>query len=146
MIGSMGFAQRFRPAVLFLLLFLAGCGGGDPFQHASISGKITYEDGSPIVVDPLILRFVPQTAPIAAKTHPRPGTATVSKDGTFSSATTYKFNDGLVKGKHKVILVGANGAPIPPSIVPPEYCDPIKTPLEVDTAQLPFDLKVRKPQ
>jgi hypothetical protein len=141
----MGIAQRSRPAVFFVFLCLAGCGGGDPFRHALISGKITYEDGSPIVVDALMLTFVPQTAPIDAKTHPRPGMATVNKDGTFDSATTYKANDGLVQGKHKVVLVGANGAPMPSSIVPPEYCDPTKTPLEVDTATLPFDLKVRKP-
>jgi hypothetical protein len=103
-----------------LFLFLAGCGGGDPFQHASVSGKVTYEDGSPIVADVLTLMFHPQATPIDAKTHPRPGVASVNKDGTFSSATTHKANDGLVRGKHKVILVGINAVPLPPSIVPAE--------------------------
>jgi hypothetical protein len=31
-------------------------------------------------------------------------------------------------------------------LVPPEYADPKKTPLTVDTSQLPFELKVRKPK
>ena len=34
----------------------------------------------------------------------------------------------------------------PASLVPPEYVDPARTPLEVDTANQPFELKVRKPK
>jgi hypothetical protein len=138
-------ARVFKPVVICLLLFLAGCDNREPFRHTSISGKVTYEDGSPIPGDMLMLTFFPQTAPIDAKTHPRPGMAIVDKTGTFNSATTHKPNDGLVQGKHKVTLTGANRASLLPSIVPPEYCDPDKTPLEVDTANLPFDLTVRKP-
>ena len=136
-----------KPMVIFLFLFLAGCGPREPFRHASISGKITYEDGSLIPADTLVLTFIPQTAPINPKTYPRPGMAVVDKTtGTFNSATTHKLNDGLVQGKHKVTLAGANGRPLPRSIVPREYSDPAKTPLEVDTANQPFELKVRKPK
>ena len=127
-----------------LLLLLAGCGGGDPFSYAQVSGKVTYEDGS-LIPYGLTLMFYPQSEPLDPKTHPRVGTAQVDqKTGEFSSATSYQPNDGLVRGKHKVTIISTAGM-IPPEIVPPEYTDLTRTPLEVDTAQQPFHLKVRKP-
>jgi hypothetical protein len=128
-----------------LFLLLAGC-GGEPFKHTPVSGKITYDDGTLIPID-LVLTFMPQAAPIDEKTHPRPGMAMVDKaTGTFQSATTHMANDGLVRGKHKVTLATAGLTPLPTSVAPPEYTDLTKTPLEVDTAHLPFELKVRKPR
>ena len=80
------------------------------------------------------------------KTHPLRGVAVVDgATGEFHAATSHRHNDGLVPGKHKVVLVGISSSPLPSSLVPPEYCDPAKTPLEVDTAHQPFVLKVRKP-
>ncbi len=128
------------------LLFLTGCGSSEPFKFVPVSGKITYEDGTVIPVETMTLTFIPQAAPVDAKTHPRPGMAIVDKEtGAFKSATTHKANDGLIRGKHKVTLAGVNNMPIPVSVVPKEYTDPVKTPLEVDTANLPFELKVKKP-
>lgn len=128
-----------------LILSSIGCGAREPFSHVAVSGKVTYEDGSLIPVEVLTLTFIPQVRPIDAKTYPRPGTAMVDKNtGSFSSAATHKANDGLVRGKHKVTLATPAG-PVHPSIVPPEYCDPNKTPLEVDTSSRPFELKIRKP-
>jgi hypothetical protein len=127
-----------------VVLLSAGC-GGEPFRHVPVSGKVTYEDGSPIPVDGLSVAFHSQTPPVDAKTYPRPGMAAVDRaTGTLGSVTSHKFNDGLVQGKHKVVLMVSVGS-LPPSIVPPEYGDLAKTPLEVDTASQPFHLKVRKP-
>jgi hypothetical protein len=129
-----------------LLPLLSGCGPSDPFSYVQISGKITYEDGTLIPVRHLELTFVPQSAPLDAKTYPRPGVAVVdTATGEFHAVTSHRYNDGLVRGKHKVVLGGVSSFPLPPSLVPPEYCDFTKTPLEVDTAQQPFVLKVRKP-
>lgn len=128
---------------LFALL-AAGCGGGDPFSYEQVSGKVTYEDGSPIPYG-LMLTFYPQCGPLDAKTHPRQGMAQVDQQtGEFRSATSYQPNDGLVRGKHKVTIISTSGM-IPPEIVPPEYADLTRTPLEVDTAEQPLHLKVRKP-
>lgn len=129
-----------------LLLLLSGC-AHEPFPMASVSGKVTYEDGSLIPVERLCVVFTSQSAPVDAKTHPRPATASVDKEtGAIHSVTTHKFNDGLVRGKHKVTF-GVLGGGIPPtSAVPPEYTDAATTPLEVDTANQPFELKVRKPK
>ena len=66
--------------------------------------------------------------------------------GEFHEVTSHKFNDGLVRGKHKVTLTDESHKPLPARVVPPEYSDPATTPLEVDTDQQPFVLKVRKPR
>jgi len=63
----------------------------------------------------------------------------------FGQATSHKPGDGLVRGKHKVTVVDIFLAPLPPEVVPPEYANPATTPLEVDTADAPFHIKIRKP-
>jgi hypothetical protein len=129
------------------LLAGAGCGSPDPFSYVQVSGKITYDDGSPIPVDRLALLFLSQGGPLDAKTHPRPATAIVDRTtGEIRDVSSHKFRDGLVPGRHKVLLSSGNGQPLSPDVVPPEYCDLQKTPLEVDTARQPFILKVRKPR
>ena len=136
---------HFLSASLCLLL-LAGCGSKDPFGYVKVSGRVMYDDDTPIPAD-LHLTFHPQAGPIDAKTHPRPGRAVADKaTGEFSSVTSHMPNDGLVRGRHKVTLLLNNGHPLPPSIAAPEYSDPNKTSLEVDTANLPFVLKVKKPK
>jgi hypothetical protein len=125
---------------------LAGCGSSDPFHYVQVSGKVTYEDGTPIPVEPLILRFIPQGGQLDAKTYPRPGMAMARKaDGTFSQVTSHKAGDGLAAGHYKVALTDLNGSPLDPRLVPREYADPATTPLEVDTSNPQFTLTVRKP-
>jgi len=136
-----------RPIAWLLLtgLLLPGC-GGEPFDYVDVAGKVTYEDGTPIPVEPLVLTFYPQAAPVDSKTHPRPGLTVARKeDGTFSLVSSHKANDGLVAGRHKVTLTNLDGGALDPSLVPAEYADPATTPLEIDTADAPFHLKVRKP-
>jgi hypothetical protein len=128
------------------ILLLIGCQSKDPFGYVQVSGRVTYEDGSPIPLDGMLITFYPQGGSIDAKTHPRPGTAGADKNGEFKAATSHKPNDGLVCGRHKVTLLSGIGQRLPTSVVPAEYADPAKTPLEVDTANLPFVLKVRKPK
>jgi hypothetical protein len=141
---------RFVPCLSLIAIFCvfaAGCGSGDPFGYAQVSGKLSYEDGTLIPIDNITLTFYPQAAPIDAKTYPRPGMATVDKTtGAFGNVTSHKAGDGLVRGKHKVTITDANRKPLSPSLVPPEYADPEKTLIEVDTNQQPFVLKIRKPK
>ena len=74
-------------AAIGCLLLLAGCGSSDPFAYVQVSGKVIYDDGSRIPVDQLVLTFIPQGAPLDAKTYPRPGVAmvTVNDCPPFSS-------------------------------------------------------------
>jgi hypothetical protein len=65
--------------------------------------------------------------------------------GAILEVTSRKYNDGLVRGRHK-ITISRGGRPLPLNLVPPEYFDRATTPLEVDTATQPLLLKVRKPR
>lgn len=133
-------------SALFLLL-LAGCSGGgdDPYSYVKVSGTVTYEDGTKIP-GTVYLCFSSE-APVVGNRHPKQGTVEVGKDGDYHDVTSHNPFDGVVRGKHKVTLRGDNNSALPANIVPPEYCDVKRTPLEVDTADpASFTLKVPKPK
>ncbi len=134
--------------VTMVVCLLAGCGSVNPYEPIKVSGKVTYEDGSPIPVPSMRLVFEPQVAPLDAKTYPRKGMVDVGADGTFDKVTTYKFGDGLIPGKHKVVIVPAESARATAQstpAVPREYSDGTTTPLIVSTDELPLHIKIRKP-
>jgi len=88
-----------------LLTGLAGCGAVDPWDEIPVSGKVTYDDGSVIKATRLRVMFKSKTEPVDKKHHPRPGWAEVSlADGTFSEVTTSVAGDGLIPGRHEVIV------------------------------------------
>ncbi len=131
---------------------LLGCGSNGPFDYVKVSGKVTYEDGSLIPVDQMTITFVPQMPPVDEIHHARSGITYTGSEGTFSAVTSYKANDGLVVGKHKVVIsTGAAYSMGGPSkkkttpAVPKEYSDSSTTPIEIDTADSPFHIKVKKP-
>jgi len=131
-------------AICTTVMGLAGCGSSGPFDYVKVEGKFVYEDGSPIPLNgESRVVFKSEAAPIDEIYHARPAVAYVGADGTFTSVTSHKYGDGLVPGKHKVILsaVDAEGKPL----IPREYSDPNTTPLELDTADSPLVLKIRKP-
>jgi hypothetical protein len=133
-----------------VLLFLVGCSGNnDPFSYARVSGTVTYDDGSIIPANKMKVSFHSESPPAGNK-YPRPGWALVDeKTGKFGCPTSHTAFDGLVRGKHKVVITTADSSqgPLPANLVPPEYADPNKTPLEVDTDNSgSFNLKVHKPK
>jgi len=135
-----------RPCALVLIcLFLVGCSSNSPFAYVKASGKITYDDGSPIPVGGMELRFSALDAPKLEKAFPRPAVARVNEKGEFERVTSYKYGDGLIPGRHKVSLDLGSGPDAKP-LVPKEYTSIATTPLEVDTANMPFDIKVPKPK
>ena len=138
--------NQWMNAVLSGALALAcGCSGG-PFDYVPASGSVTYEDGSLIPADRLMVTFVPQVDSAEGKIHPPNAVAEVnSADGSFQEVTSHQFGDGLLAGRHKVQIVALDAAQNPTSAVPREYASVSTTPLEVDTANRPFELKVRKP-
>ena len=90
-------------AICTVSVLLAGCGTSNPFESVPVSGKVTYEDGSPAPVSKMFFKCL--EAPKDGM-YPRLASVPVQSDGTFENVTTYKFGDGLVIGKHKVSLVG----------------------------------------
>ncbi|HEV2973007.1 MAG TPA: hypothetical protein VGY55_23780 [Pirellulales bacterium] len=129
---------------------LVGCGGsGDPFAYVKVNGKVTYDDGTPIPAKRITLFFITESAqPVDAKTYPPQGKADVmAADGKFDVVTSHTYDDGLLPGKHKVLVIPKDdtGRPVE-GFVPKEYRELATTPVEVDTANLPLEIKVKKPK
>ena len=127
--------------------FALGCGSGSPFDYVPVSGKVTYEDGTPIPASSIHLTFISAAPPVNEKMHPRPAKAKGVNiaDGTFDVVTSYKYGDGLIPGKHKVLVKAYDADGKLSSAVPSEYVHPNTTPLVIDTADTPFHLKVKRP-
>ena len=136
----------YRLALLLpLVLCGVGCGRDNPFELVKVSGTLTYDDGTLIPANLIILKFEPLAVALDTKTHPPSGMSYVNvTDGTFDVVTSYKYADGLVSGQHRV-LVSATASGAPTTLIPGEYIDSDRTPLLVDTADSPFRLVVRKP-
>lgn len=132
--------------LLFLVCGLAlGCGSGSPYSYVKTAGKVSYDDGTPIPSGSLRLQFAAQDAPAVEGAHPRPAIANVNAQGEFDCVTSYKYGDGLIRGKHKVAIEQAADSKGKP-LVPKEYTSMASTPLLVDTDTLPFDIRVPKPK
>lgn len=133
--------------VIGLSLIITSCGPGDPFGYVQVSGKVTYEDDSLIPAHRIAVMFNPQAAPLDPKTYPRPGMAEVNgTDGSFDTVTSHKYGDGIVPGKHTVLIRAFDEQDQQIYVVPSEYSDAATTPLEIDTDQTTiFNFKVKKP-
>jgi hypothetical protein len=116
-----------------------------------VSGTVRYEDGSLIPSKSIIIRFEPLSPPLDEKTHPKPGNAMIDPDdGSFDVVTTYRYGDGIVRGRHKVLIRERAAAPRSQdtpanALIPERFHDPASTPLEIDSRDSPFEFKVPKP-
>jgi hypothetical protein len=138
--------STFCLASALALAAVSGCGSSNPYPVTKVSGKITYEDGSLIPADRMRLIFVPQTPTVDPKTPPHKGTAEVIvKTGEVKFVNTFGFQDGIIKGEHRVFVQCIFEGSKPRKLVPDEYADAEKTPLRVQSSDTPFDLKVAKP-
>ena len=133
---------------LSLFVCATGCGSGTPFDFVPVHGKVTYEDGSRIEADSILVTFNPIISGEMGKTVPPGGQTSVNvQDGTFSGVSSHRANDGLAVGRHKVVIVSfKKGSSVPSPAIPSVYRKESSTPLEVEVKspdQL-LDLKVRK--
>lgn len=132
-------------ATAAVVALLTGCGGsGSPFEYIPASGKVTYEDGTPLPSGGYTIKFFALDAPQVAGAQPRLGQANVDAAGNFQEVTSYKAGDGLIPGKHRVSFLYATDEK-GKSLVPDEYTVPNESPLVVDTADLPLEIKVPRP-
>ena len=135
--------------ILFgMLLTTVGCGSSDPFSYVKVSGKVSYEDGSPIRAHRVTLTFVPQMGPVEGRFYPRSGWAEANvDDGTFHTVTSHKYGDGIVRGKHKVMVHTYDEQNHPMELVAPSFSDVSTTPLLIDTVDTTkFNFVVEKPE
>jgi hypothetical protein len=128
--------------IILVFAALVGCGSNEPFDYVKVHGTVTYDDGTPLPIKQYQLRF--QSEVPAKGTFFPPNGQTAVTDGKFDTVTSHKFGDGLVPGKHKVIFAYATDAK-GKLVVPPEYTEVSTTPIEIDTANSPLEIKVPKP-
>jgi hypothetical protein len=142
---------RFTPAHvagLWLLASISGCGSKVPFSIVPVHGKIAYEDGSLIPADSILVTFYPILDGEKHKNVPPGGRTNVNvQDGTFSAVSSYRNEDGLSIGRHKVMVTSyKKGSQTPTNAVPTIYGKETTTPLEIEVTsndQL-LDLKIAK--
>jgi len=123
--------------VLCAAAWIAGCGGGAPFEIVPVTGKVTYSDGSLIEADRIVVTFVPQDVAAEGKDVAAGAMGEVNvADGTFPGLTTRKHLDGAILGRHKVLVqalkTGPAGVGEPTDAVPARYAIPDTTPLEAE--------------
>lgn len=109
-----------------------------------VQGKVTYEDGAPIPAAGIQLQFHSLDAKPVGDMHPRPASASVDSNGEFKLATSLKYGDGLIPGRHKVALQYATDAK-GKLLIPQEYAHLGTTPLEADTGDGVMEIKVPRP-
>lgn len=101
-----------------------------------VSGTVTYDDGSLIPGERLVVTFLPQMKALNATTYPRPGIAEVDVNtGKFECVTSHKYGDGVVPGEHKILVESIGSIErslLASGAVPAEYRSAEKTPLRVD--------------
>jgi hypothetical protein len=136
--------MRTRMPFIAVIIFCLGCGSGGPFHYQEVQGTLTYEDGTPIPSGGIQLKFIALDVAAVEDSHPRPAIANLDAQGEFPCVTSYKYGDGLVPGKHKIAILGAkdNHGKL---LVPKECTHVTTTPLIVDTADAPFEIKVPRP-
>lgn len=128
-----------------LSVLLVGCSGsGGPFDYVPVTGKVTYDDGTLIPVSGMKIYFHSLEPPKDGM-HVRPGIGSVGPDGTFKDITSYKYADGLIRGKYKVSLVSGEPGKKAPKI-PKECALPDKTPLRVDVTESGQFLEIKVPK
>ena len=129
-----------------LSIVFSGCGSGDPFEYVQVSGRVSYEDGTLIPTEKLRVTFIPQMQAIDGRTHPRAGTAYANvADGSFENFTSHLPGDGVVPGKHRVLIVALDKNEAISPLVPRKYSSGSQTPLIVDAAETPFHFQIPKP-
>ena len=127
---------------------ISGCGAKVPFSIVPVHGKIAYDDGSLISADSILVTFYPILEGEKGKNVPPGGQTNVNvQDGTFSAVSSYRNNDGLAIGRHKVMVKSyKKGSSTPTTAVPAIYHSETTTPLEieVESSDQLLDLKIAK--
>ena len=139
--------------MLVLLAFASsGCGNNLPYSIVPVHGSVTYEDGSKIPADILMIAFEPADFESGKGMVPPAGQTEVDvSTGAFDSVSSYRSNDGLAMGRHRVLIAafssGKNGRRIPIPAVPSNYSQVATTPIEVEIteANQELEIKVTKP-
>lgn len=148
--GCMRGRRRETAMLVVAIICCGGCSSDMPFDVVPVHGKVTYDDGSLIPTDSVLVTFNP-AAPATGPMTPPGGTAQVNvADGTFAAVTTRRTNDGIIPGRYRVVVVpfnkDAKGNPRPTAAVAAKFQKESTTPveIEVESADQFIEIKVSK--
>ena len=118
-----------------------------PVELVPVHGKVTYEDGSLIKADSILVAFNPISESSGPIVTPG-GTAQVNvADGTFDAVTTRRTDDGVAIAKHRVAVTpfkkGPSGNPVPTKAIAAKYQRESTTPLEVEVTSSDQFIEIR---
>ncbi len=148
--------MRSRRAVIVVILAtsaaVGGCSEASPLPLAEVRGTVKYDDGTLVPADQIWLAFEPQGVGPTGKVAPGAAEAYVDvATGAFKELTTWKYGDGALVGRHKVVVVSMStddrGGGIPTTAIPKSYQEVETTPLEVEVLEggdNDFALKIPK--
>lgn len=139
-----GFRYAFALAAV---LTAAGCGSDVPFDFVPVEGKLTYDDGTLIPAQKILMTFNPIVEKGKNGIVPPPGQTTVNvADGTFNDVSSYRPHDGVALGRHKVVVVAFESETKPSPAVPKIYRSSNSTPLEVEVSSKNQVLEIKVPK
>lgn len=120
-----------------------GC-SREPFTFVQASGRLTYEDGTPLPTQGgLRVVFSPTTPPVNGEFFPPSGAAFPDENGNFDRVSSSRRGGGLVRGEQRVAILYQDVDST--KFVPKEYTSPKSSPLLMDTDDSPFEIKVPRP-
>ncbi len=126
--------MRVSIGLVLVFVFLCGCGGG-----ATVKGKVTFEDGSPLTQG--AVKFVTETTE---------ATGDIKSNGTYTLFEN-KPGDGITPGKYAVTVTavtggGSDGAPVV-NLVDSKFANPATSGLSCEVkGSMTYDIKVSKPE
>ena len=123
---------------------VAGCGPSSSLDLVPVSGTVTYK-GKPLTIGDGQVIFIPQ-----GQTKGPQGIGRIEEDGTYEMTTANK--PGAVVGTHKVVVScrrkvseqEAKNLVIGNLLIPGQYANPVRTPLEitVEPGGQTYDIKL----
>lgn len=131
--------------ILLAFTLAVGCGSNQLQDYVPVSGKVTYEDGSLIDAQYITVTFLPLATTADPERPLRPSMAEVNvADGTFAGATTRTPDDGIMTGKHRVVIKACDELMNLVPGFPRKYADEADSPLEADSSNSPFHFLVER--
>lgn len=112
-------------AVILVTATLTGCGS----PLAQVSGRVEYEDGSPVEGAIKVVNFVP-TDDTTAEVR-KAGTGEIQDDGSFKLRRR-RPGDGIYKGKYAVTFTVLKDPRTGESLIYPRYNRKTETPFTVE--------------
>lgn len=125
-----------RSALVFVVVFLAGCGDGDSKSAVRVTGIITFSDGKPLPTGTRLM-FNP------AEGHTETAVAVTGPDGAFEARRS-SGKKGMIVGKYTILLQapeGSNGDFF--KIIPKDYYDGGVLDADVKEGMPPLKLQVK---